>query len=292
MCHCQVCSGMSSSDPDWSPIRDASGDSLFALAMTIRGLVTVLACTIRDEALLVAVRGLQSHHTKNHTLHRACAENNEHNRTLASMAVRLALVTDPRETPVPGSENLMNEIRQLFDGSLSDRNAPDLEGNTATSSSGICCYRECLKGISIKAAAMRIIHVIPGHIERGAAQYDTVSDSGTSDRNFSTPKSATLTEADSNNPKCEAIHLGKFEIKALATESSTYRKLYFHYKVLFPNGFVTQIQPGLLSDQILKRTGVLTCYRSKRCKQQLAFPCSTVQSGWAVKKSDQGFHYV
>lgn len=291
MCHCQLCSSRPS-DADTSPSHRAPSDNcLFSLAMTICELVTVLACTDRDEALLVAAHGLQSYYARNHTVHVAWVERNEHKRTLFGVAVGLASVTDPTETLVPRSEILIREIRQLFDGSHGDFNAPDVDGYTATSSSGICCYRECLKGISSKAAAMRVIHVIPGHIERGTAHYDFVSDGGLNNRIPSALESVTLIQADSSNPKLETIKLGNLELKTLASESSTYRKLHIHYKVLLPNGSVTQIQPGLLSNQVLQRTGILTCYRGKRCKQHLAFPCSVVQRGWIVEETNESLHY-
>ena len=291
MCRCQVCSGILPANPEWEPTLDNKGDCLFGLAVTIRGLIADLACINRDEALLVAVYGLQSHYRDNYALYMSWAEDKTQDRTLVSIAVGLPLVTETNDSPFTHSETLLEEIRDLFDGSCSDRGMDDPEGTTATSSSGICCYRECLKELSSKAAAMRIIHVIPGHIERGAAQYDSVSDSGKPDRDFSIPTSATLTQVERRSPKNEVIHLGKFEVKALATESSTYRKLNIHYKVILPDGFVAQIFPGGLCDHILERTGLIRCYHDRRCKQQLAFPCSTVQSGWAVDKSDQSLHY-
>ena len=289
ICHCQLCSGKDRFDAKWYSLQTASGNCLFALAMTICSLTTVLACTNRDEALLVAVHGLQAMYSENIILHEARVEKKEHSRALLSIAVGLPFVTDREAQTGPKPEELIENIRPLFDGSLNH----DLgdQDNVATSSSGICCYRECLKGISSKAAAMRFIHVIPGHIERGTAQYDTVSDSGESDRKILNPESATLIQADSQSPQCETINLGKFVVKALATEASIYRKLYIEYKVTLPNGFVVPIQPGGLSDQILVRTGILTCYRDKRCKKQLAVPCSTVQKGWSIQGSDPKLQY-
>ena len=139
------------------------GECLFTLAMTIRSLVTVLACTDRDGALLVAVHGLQPYHAESHAVHRAWVEQKQHDSTLVGMA---APVTDSEETPVPKSKTLIRRIRQLFDGSLPVSTSPQVDGNTATSGRGICCYWECLPNFSGKAAAMRVIHVVPGHVER------------------------------------------------------------------------------------------------------------------------------
>ncbi|KAL8733758.1 MAG: hypothetical protein Q9166_001952 [cf. Caloplaca sp. 2 TL-2023] len=216
----------------------------------------------------------------------------EHVRALVGLAVNLATVTDSVDEPGPKSETLLEEIRPLFDGSLRDIGPSGEPGRiVADASSGICCYRECLHGISSEAGVMRIIHVIPGHIERNTAQYDIVDDQGFENRVPPIAEPVSLARAESTFPKHEPIQLGKFEIKALATESSLYRRLHFGYKVFLPNGSISQIQPGLLSNQVLERTGVLWCYRSKKCKQRLAFPCSPVLQGWAVEKSTQGLHY-
>ena len=61
-CRCDVCSDRQLGD---SPAQSENGEKfdsefLVALAMTIRHLITVLACTDRDESLSVAVKGLQS----------------------------------------------------------------------------------------------------------------------------------------------------------------------------------------------------------------------------------------
>lgn len=104
-------------------------------------------------------------------------------------------------------------------------------------------------------------------------------------------ESVTLARAESAIPKHEPIKLGKFEVKALTIESSVYRRLHFAYKVLLPNGSISLIQPAMLSNQILERTGILACYRSQSCKQRLAFPCSAILKGWVVEGSKQGLQY-
>ena len=210
ICHCELCSSIQSAD--MTGCGSGYEDCLFTLAMTIRSLVTDLACTNRDEALLVAVYGLQGYYAKNHEDYKVWLEQKEHNRTLVGMAAGLASVTDPENISVNKSELLIHEIRQLFDGSMQVSTLPDidLDDNTATASSGICCYRECLTGISSKAAAMRVIHVVPGHIERGTAQYDTVSDGKLAKAITSDLESTKLTQADNTIRKYKPISQGKF----------------------------------------------------------------------------------
>lgn len=292
MCRCDLCSTRSSLEVNSSPTRGAPRyDCLFALAMTIRSLVTALACTDRHGALSVAEYGLQLYYAESHAVYTTWNEQNEDKRTLVGIAVGLASVTDPNHTLVPKSETLLRYIRPLFDGSIPISDSADPGSIVATSSSGIYYFREYLRGISSKATAIRLIRIIPGHIERGSAQYDLVGDGNLDSRLPPLAEPVTITQADSSDSKQPIFHPERFFVKALATESSIYRQLLFVYEVLLPNGAATVIQPGLLSNRILERTGILTCYHSKTCKQQLAFLCSTVQKGWAVKESTQGLHY-
>ena len=290
-CHCGRCCGRSSSDADSDSSIDPVGECLFVIAMTIRSLVTALASTSRDEDLSVAVYGLQSYYMESCAAYAAWLEQNEDKQTFFGMAVGLASASDPEDTLVTKSGSLIRDIRTLFDGSVEGNNPAELEGTTATAASGICCYRECLRAFSSKAAAMHVIHVVPGHIERGTTQYDVVRDGRQDNCIFPISEPVTLTQVEGSNFRYELTTIGRFEVKALATESSTYRALEFYYKVLLPNGSAAQIQPGLLSDQVLERTGVLSCCRGKKCKKQLAFPCSAVQKGWTIAEDNENLHY-
>ncbi|KAL8749451.1 MAG: hypothetical protein Q9184_006808 [Pyrenodesmia sp. 2 TL-2023] len=287
LCPCDLCSGR-----PWTDVETSGNDCYFTFAMTIRNLVSVLSCTGRDGDLLVTVWGLQSYYNQNQNIYAQWVGTNEHERTLVGIAVGLASVSDSEDIKVPKSETLLHDVRCLFDGSVVQGYNRVPAGIVADASSGICCYRQCLHGISSEAGAMRTIHVIPGHIERGKTPYDTVVDRG---YDFMLPdlmtEPATLTKAETSVPNHGPIRLGKLEIKALATESSEYGRLLFNYKVLLPNGFIAQIQPGRFSEQVLARTGLLTCYHSKKCKQTLAIPCSTVMKGWYVHLETPGLVY-
>ncbi len=282
-CHCDLCSGRSSDDED-SNERECH----FALALTIRNLVTDLSCTERDDVLLVAVYGLEGYYTKNYSIYRHWVEKNDDARTLVGVAVDL-FVTEA-DSVKSYSDTLLCDIRSLFDGSLGE-DFREYERCVATSRSGICCYRECLHGISTEAGAMRTIHVVAGNIERRAAQYDVVDDEGFEDWKPTITESVMLSKAETAIPQDKSARLGKFEIRAVATESSEYRHLHFNYKVSLPDGSILSIKPGLFSNDVLSRTGILTCYHSKTCKQNLAFPCSAVVKGWSVDISTPGLYW-
>lgn len=170
-CHCDMYSGRS----DVS-VGGRGSYCIFALALTIRHLVTILSGTDRDDSLLVSIYGLQSYYGPSESSYSSWLQNRDQNRNLVGLAVGLASVTESEHILEPTSEKLLQEIRPLFDGSTHVTGENEPGRIVANASSGICCYRECLHGISSEAAATRIIHIIPGHIERGTAQYDVVDD--------------------------------------------------------------------------------------------------------------------
>ncbi len=289
-CHCKLCSGRSSSDAD----SETWGDCFLTLALTIRDLVSALSCTNHDDFLLVAVYGLEKYYKRNQSVYDAWSHENNNKKSFSDMAVGLATVPAAGHSSmirVHGFETLLQHVRPLFDGSSSSSIDGESDTTVAVSRNGICCYRECLHGVSSEAGAMRTINVIPGHIERGMAQYDVVEDEQSETGLKNITEFVTLAPAETAIPKHQPIRLGKFEIKALARESSKYRCLHFCYKILLPDGCIVQIPPGLFSNNVLLRTGMLTCYGSMKCKQKLAFPCSAVKKGWVVPYSTPDLYY-
>ena len=250
-CHCDVCSGryldeQQTADPPWC-------DCLPSLALTIRKLVTILSSVDRDNNLLVAASGLRSEYGIIHSSYRDwIKDEKKHKCTLVGVAVGLVSMEEETKLGITQSETLLQDIRPLFDGSVNLSRYLKSGGVVAEASSGICCYRQCLHGISSEAGAMRIIHVLPGHIERGTAQYDVVEDGDFGQRVPPKGEPAKLDKADSAVPKHEPIKLGSFEINALATESSTYRCLELCYKITLPNGYIAYITPGLFSNNVLE----------------------------------------
>ena len=191
---------------------------------------------------------------------------------------------------MPDLNNTLNVIRSLFDACWPNDRDCDAGALIARAGSGICCYYECLHGLSSDAGAMRLIHVLPGHIERGAVQYDVVVDGLIQGDEEPKPilEPLTITTADDSIPQHEPITFGKLEIKALATESSKYHELLFCYKVLLPNLSAFIIGPKRLCTIVLGRTGGMSCYGGGKCQDRLAFPCHSVQKGTDVDGGIQG----
>ncbi|KAI4221794.1 MAG: hypothetical protein L6R40_008611 [Gallowayella cf. fulva] len=103
-CHCDLCSDRFCPDSDkpW-------GNCLLALALTVRHLVTDLACTDRDENLHVAIHGLQSYYTTNYTCYYNWVRDKE-GRTLVGLAVGLATAADSDDILFPKSTTLLSNI--------------------------------------------------------------------------------------------------------------------------------------------------------------------------------------
>ena len=145
---------------------------------------------------------------------------------------------------------------------------------TASSSNGICCYMEALHGLSCNAAVLRRIRVLPGRIQKGDREYCEVNDFG-HQLKLPLPK-ATLGSESTTLPA--DFREENIDIKALVREDSLGSGLQFTYEAAF-QGTVARIYPGIFTERVLRRTGLVTC--SKRaCGEHLAFPCNVVKEGW------------
>ena len=303
-CSCCICSGyyhignpsLPPEDPE--KLRD---NCLVVLAMTIRHLISILACTDRDIALPVAVSGLKSFYTLYESVYRLWLDKSVPEVMVAALATGLKTKPTKEENMSKDKstfacelpKNPIDEIRPLFDGSIwHRRNQSDRWGTTATAADGVCCYRQSLRSCSSEAQVMRTIYVLPGHIEKFHTPYDLVTDGSVENRGTPSDDPATLGGLDSDEQNLQPIELGKFSIKALAFEPSGYRHLCFYYKVTEPGGATEVISPGLFTEFILRFTGLLTCSRGRQCRKQLCTPATVVQKGWAVDERHDGLIYT
>ena len=128
---------------------------------------------------------------------------------------------------------------------------------TAYSYNGICCYLEVLHGLSSNAAVLRRIHVLPGRIQRGDREYAMVWDCAPAPQSQLPVPKATLgakTITLSSEPRDDRI-----DIKALLTEDSGGGQLIFYYQALLQDGRVVRIRPGMLTQRVLGRCGLIVC---------------------------------
>ena len=304
-CSCDVCSDRQLGDsPTSSEDSDRfSSDCLVALALTIRHLIMILACTDRDPHLLVAVHGLKTFYAFHQVSYRMWMGGSAPEVTLPALVTGLKINTaadvnlskDKFSLPSEVPKNPIDEIRPLFDGSSVGQYQYEHTrfSATATAADGICCYRQCLRSCTISAQVMRTIYVIPGHIEKFYTPYDYVSD-GLNERwemSWSSEDRVTLGSIDSEEPRYKPIHLGKFNIKALAFDSPAHRQLRFYYKIIEPEGAIQKVYPGQFTEYILHCTGLLACSRGRKCRKQLCAPANVIRKGWDVGADHDGLVY-
>lgn len=184
---------------------------------------------------------------------------------------------ESQDTPSITPADLMADVECLFTGYLP---TPDeiYRNNyrTAFSRAGICCFLESLRRPSSNAADLRRIHVSPGHIQRGDREYTSVWDCAPTPR-AQLPKAKL--EIESIKPPSD-MRDDKIDIKALVTEVSGGGQLIFYYQATV-HGTAVLIRPGMLTQRVLERTGLITCDK-RTCGVELLFPCRVVREGWEI----------
>ena len=240
---------------------------LLAAVITITHLVRLVAGLERNFMLNPSISGMQLLYG------RFCR--NIVNRPIA---IHSALgLQESQSTPSITPAHLMADVECLFTGHLP---TPDeISRNnyrTAFSYSGICCFLEALRRPSSNAVDLRHIHVSPGHIQRGDREYNSVWDSAPTPR-AQLPKAKL--EIESIKPPSD-MRDDKIDIKALVTEVSGGGQLIFYYQATVQETTVL-IRPGMLTQRVLERTGLITCDK-RTCGIELLFPCRVVCEGWEI----------
>lgn len=162
---------------------------------------------------------------------------------------------------------------------------------TALSYGGVCCYIDGLRGLTCQPELVRLVHMLPGHINYKNRLYPAVQDlpehptynaSTLSTGPAIVSPASTVVPKDTETPSVKRI----FTIEPLATEAAS-GIICCSYRVFLQSdpSINIKLHPGLLMTQILRRSGLIACSNSQRCRSELAFPCSIVQSGWRVRDS-------
>ena len=235
----------------------------------------VLACAEWDQNLQLAVTGLQSvYHRHREIWLKSLKKNNPTGAIIASIPAFAGRT----------NYDLLADVSAIFNGYWDSTNINNdrTVQCTAISRSGICCYLDGLRSITGRAEMMRIVHVLPGHIQRGHRQYDSVYDGDSC-----APDVASVQLESLETPEPKAIsRCGSIEAKAMVMERGTEQSLIFYYKVTIQDVSVF-LQPGRLTQKILLRTGILTCAKGPGCKNELMLPCAVVKEGWQVTEETE-----
>ena len=169
LCQCELCTRGST-----SPICRV------ALAFSIREMVSTLTCVTRDDKILSAVRGLQWVHVRQLTNWRL--QSSDGGRPLLATALDLGMqgVVGNHTDRI---EERLSHPMELFSGNDDDESYLVVDQSyggpqycTAAVNHGLCYYLDCLRSISSAAETTRMIHIVPGLIQRDDKQFNHVYD--------------------------------------------------------------------------------------------------------------------
>src|SRR5271156_4443823 len=274
LCECDIC--QYSTGKHDTDIRDALEDTncILVTTMTITSLVRLIAGLERNDMISPTIAGLQQ-------LYGQCLRRKESRGRGSPPNVQDALGLlrnrdDVSYHPLTPAY-LMADVQCLFNGYRPTKDEVYRNNyRTALSYNGICCYLEVLRGLSSNAAVLRRIHVLPGRIQRGDREYTAVWDCAPAPQS-QLPK-ATLGIESVTLPT--ELRDDKIDIKALVTEVSGGGPLIFYYQAMF-QGATVRIRPGMLTQRVLERSGLITCDK-RTCDRDLVFPCRVSREGWDI----------
>ena len=281
LCECDIC--QYSTGKHDTDIRDALEDTncILVTTMTIISLVRLIAGLERNDMISPTITGLQQ-------LYGQCLRRKESrwrtNGSPPTVQDALGLLRNQDDVSNTLHDSLtpaylMADVQCLFSGYRPT--AKEVYHNnyrTAFSYNGICYYLEVLRGLSSNAAVLRRIHVLPGRIQRGDREYTAVWDCAPAPQS-QLPK-ATLGIKSVTLPT--ELRDDKIDIKALVTEVSGGGQLISYYQAMF-QGATVRIRPGMLTQRVLERSGLITCDK-RTCDRDLVFPCRVIREGWDIEE--------
>jgi hypothetical protein len=274
LCECDSCQYSTGKHDTYTIDALEDTNCILATTMTITSLVRLIAGLERNDMISPTIAGLQQ-------LYGQCLRRKELRWAHSSLAVgdALGLLRDWDDgshcslTPA----YLMADVQCLFSGYRPTKDEVFRNNyRTALSYNGICCYLEVLRGLSSNATVLRRIHVVPGRIQRGDREYTAVWDCAPAPQS-QLPK-ATLGVESVTLPT--ELRDDKIDIKALVTEVSGGGPLIFYYQAMF-QGATVRIRPGMLTQRVLERSGLITCDK-RTCDRDLVFPCRVIRQGWDI----------
>lgn len=144
---------------------------------------------------------------------------------------------------------------------------------TAISWGGICTYIDSLRQPSGQLEYMRIIHVLPGHIQRNKRKYNAVYDRPLPNDHSSSALNYHLYNRRATYP---SLSTGEADWQAVVTER--YQEINFAYGLVArENGIIVPspfwIQPGFMTCTALDKACLVPCSKSSKCFAGLAIIC-------------------
>ena len=303
LCECLECS----KEPNESQFYELRG-CLVGIAYAIREVARTVACTVLDpqdeRPLLPSVEGIKelSRFERDAKLYRISVKNGTE--VAVPRGARAGFHQYTLGLCETGDEvtcrfHPLCNVGLLYQGCKRTDLYTTNSTYTALSHRGVCCYIDGLRAVTCQPELARLVHILPGHINYRNRLYSAVRDFDQSPRypdSILSTGPATISPASIAVPEHVETLFAKtsFTIVPLATQVSTGDSIYCSFRVAPKTdpSITMKLHPGLLMTRILRRSGLIACSSSQRCRTELALPCSIVQSGWLVREqSTQNLEY-
>ena len=262
---------------------------IVVLAFSIREMVSTISCVTRDDNILPTVRGISLVYSR-HELDWPLSLN-ARGRPLLAISLGLSVngVYGPDQEEIRNFDLLSHPI-EIFSGYgdhsryLAENNPQGNEYCTATVKHGLCYYLNCLRSLSSHAENARMVHIISGHIQMGDKQFNSIYDYGEFSGTYLSPMQFDILD-DSTSATIQQRRQFDIKLEMLGLEKAIDHELIVFYRAMVSDEPAIKLQPGKISREVLKSTGMLTCERSQ-CTSRLVLPCAFVRQGWQLVDAD------
>lgn len=256
---------------------------LLALTTTIIELITTIASTHREAAdnLCPNPAGLAILYKRNYTNFRLAGGSRRGEFLYLVLGLKSAS-SDASLRPKNMASIMANPICVFTGYELSQSEQESYNWRTAVCENGICVFMEGLVSMTARPELLRRVHIIPGHIARGARVYESIWDVAHTPppdlQSIDLQPGAQIVE----NPSQGAIP-EKGDMTALVSEPGGPGQLSFFYRVSIAHKNVI-ILPGRITASVLKHSGRIPCRRSNcpTVLDALAPSLFTVTEGWLL----------
>lgn len=261
-CKCSSC------DENYQNAFGSAKTCIPAIAYTILHCTRFLGSVERDPAMLPTISGIRSRHESAPRLRRNITQNGLKDLLCLRNVSSDRHLTDPILL-FSGTPSVHHGRHQVTD----DLYHTDL---TAISWGGICTYIDSLRQPSGQLEYMRIVHVLPGHIQRNKRKYNAVYD-----RPLPNDHSSPALNYFEYNKRLTYPTLSNGEADKQAVVTERYQEINFTYGLVAraarSNGIIVPspfwIQPGFITRTALDRACLVPCSRSSKCLPAPAIEC-------------------
>ena len=266
-CECSACNRRNS-----KPLHAKSAENcILRIVYAVLHISVTLAAVLQHPGLLPTISGIRHFYTRaprNKSTYHADGQNNAKQKDLPEL---LGLGVSG------GDFDSLDYSVILYSGSSSFRAGGPIHlrdeatARTALSHKGICGYSSILRHLNGQPDVITLIHVLPGHIQRGWQRFDAVYDEpeDTIGRNYLRERLYDLNSLDTSR----GISAARADLRASVTTKPGAKALYFSYSLAlnpsqtFQKGVAPsfRIHPGLVANEIMRTSCLIPCRGGKDC---------------------------